>query len=139
MSRNRPAPVLEGSDYSFFEHFRGSDGVASHGIDLKRLLADLHFSSAAEMGLELVDIVVNATRRALAGNLGEIGWRAIPSLMVHRSEPYIKFIALGEGIDPIRRPAYAQIVRQSFSTGGKLMLAPRFSRAVRSQATERVS
>ena len=66
MSKRRPAPVMEGADYSFYDRFHGSDG-ASEGIDLSLLLADLRFSSAVEPELELVDIVVNATRRALIG------------------------------------------------------------------------
>jgi hypothetical protein len=89
MSKRRPSPVMEGADYSFYERFRGGDG-SSEGIDLSLLLADLRFSSTVQLELELVDIVVNATRRALIGNLREAGWRRIPTLMVHRREPYIQ-------------------------------------------------
>jgi hypothetical protein len=130
MSRRRPAPRLEGADYSFYERFTGKiDGGPEEGTDTSLLLADLRFSSAVEPGLELVDIVVNATRRALVGALGEADWRGIPRLMIHRKEPYIKFISLREGADIIRHPPYGQIVRQFFSSGGRLMLAPRFARA----------
>lgn len=101
------------------------------GVDSHLLLADLRFSSAVEPGLELVDIVVNATRRALVGSLGETGWRGISQLMVHRNEPYIQFLIVGGETDTIRHPAYARIVRQGFSNGGRLMLAPRFIRAAR--------
>lgn len=130
MSKRRPAPRLEGADYSFYDRFTGKiDGGPEEGTDTSLLLADLRFSSAVEPGLELVDIVVNATRRALVGALGEPGWRSIPRLMVDRKEPYIKFICLREGADVIRHPLYGQIVRQFFSSGGRLMLAPRFVRA----------
>ena len=90
MSERRPAPVLEGADYSFYERFRETDGEISKGINLSQLLADLKFSSAIVPGLELVDIVVNATRRALTGNLGETGWSGIPKLMIfiERSPTY---------------------------------------------------
>jgi hypothetical protein len=134
MSRRRPAPRLKGADYSFYDRFKGeSDG--EEGIDTNLLLANLRFSSTVKPGLELVDIVVNATRRALVGSLGEIGWRGIPRLMVHRKEPYIKFISLRQdGSDMIRHPSYARVVRQ-FSTGGRVMLAPRFLHAARDKAT----
>ena len=125
-----PCAPLEGADYSFYDRFTGKiDGGPEEGTDTSLLLADLRFSSAVEPGLELVDVVVNATRRALVGALGEPGWRSIPRLMVHRKEPYIKFICLREGADVIRHPLYGQIVRQFFSSGGRLMLTPRFVRA----------
>ena len=140
MSRRRPAPLLEGADYSFYDRFRGKiEGEKEQGIDLSLLLADLRFSPGVEPGLELVDIVVNATRRALVGSLGEAGWRSIPQLMVHRKEPYIKFIILSEGADMIRSPSYSRIVRQFFSSGGKSMLAPRFIRAAAAETRERRS
>ena len=43
----------------------------------------------------MADIAVNATRRALTGNLGIAGWRDIRRLMIHRPEHYIRVIALG--------------------------------------------
>jgi len=126
---------LDGADYSFYERFKGKiEGETEQGTDLNLLMADLRFSSAVEPGLELVDILVNATRRALLGNLGEAGWSGIPRLMVHRKEPYIQFILLSEGADTIRHPSYARIVRQFFSGGGRLMLAPRFIRAATAEA-----
>jgi hypothetical protein len=131
MSKNRPAPVMEGADFSYYERFSGGRREdASKGTDLSLLLADLRFSAASEPGLELVDIVVNATRRALIGSLGEAGWHGIPRLMIHRKQPYIQFLLLSNGPDQIRRPPYAPIVRQHFSQRGRLMVAPRFVRAV---------
>ena len=128
MSMTRPAPVIEGADYSFYERFNAR-AARTCGTDLKLLLRDIRFSTTAEPGLELVDIIVNATRRALLGSLGEAGWRRIPQLMIHRNEqPYIQFIILGEGADAIRYPPYGRIVRQHFSNGGRPMLTPRYIR-----------
>ena len=130
MSRRWPAPLLEGADYSFYDRFRRKiDGETELVTDVALMLADLRFSAAVEPGLELADIVVNATRRALVGSLDEAGWRNIPQLMIHRREPYIQFISLRQdGNDMIRHPSYGGIVRQFFSSGGRLMLAPRFLR-----------
>lgn len=134
MSKSRPAPVMEGADYSFYDRFKGridqGETDASWGTDLTLLMTDLRFSSAPELGLELVDIVVNATRRALIGSLGESGWRNIPRVMIYRKQPYIQFLMLSEGPDQIRRPSYVSIVRHHFSQGGRPMVAPRFIRAV---------
>jgi hypothetical protein len=128
MSKRRPAPRLEGVDYSFYDRFKSNDGE-EEGINVRLLLSDLEFCSEALPELELADIVVNATRRALIGTLGEPGWRKIPQLMVHRKEPYLRFILIGrEDADVIRRPAYARIVTRRFSSGGRSMLAPRFHR-----------
>jgi hypothetical protein len=124
-------PLLEGADYSFYDRFRRKiDGETELGTDVALLLADLRFSAAVEPGLELADIVVNATRRALVGSLGQAGWRGIPRLMIHRGEPYIHFMSLRQdGSDMIRHPPYAPIVQQFFASGGRSMLAPRFLRA----------
>jgi hypothetical protein len=130
MSKRRPVPRLEGVDYSFYDRFTGTEGE-EEGIDIKLLLADLIFCSEALLELELADIVVNATRRALIGTLGEPGWRKIPQLMVHRKEPYLRFILIGrEDAEVIRRPSYARIVTRRFSSGGRSMLAPRFHRLI---------
>ena len=134
MSIRRPAPRMEGADYSYFDRFHagakhGADGE-EQGIDLKLLLEDLRFSSATIPGLELVDILVNATRRALIGNLGEAGWCDIARLMVHRKTPYINFMILREGGDAIHNPPYLHIVKNFFSSGGRSMVAPRFLRSL---------
>lgn len=118
---------MEGADYSFFSKFdRRNPETGEVGTDNALLLADLRFSPSTEPGLELVDIVAASVRRALMGNLGEAGWRDIPRLMIHRKEPYIKLVVWGEGNDQVHQPAYSDVVRNQFSRGGKLMIAPRF-------------
>jgi hypothetical protein len=124
-------PVLEGADYSYFERFNYSDG-AEEGTDLNLLLADLRFSSRVETGLELVDILVNAVRRALVGNLQDVGWRDIRRLMIHRPEHYIELMLLAGASQEPRAPNYARVVRH-FSTGGKPMVSPRFRRIAEEQ------
>lgn len=47
-------------------------------LDLRAVFSDLRFSSANEMGLELVDILTNGVRRALLGNLQPEGWLGEP-------------------------------------------------------------
>jgi hypothetical protein len=137
MSIGRPAPTIEGADYSYYRRFDGPPRLDEkdelRGTDTKLLLADLRFSSETEPGLELVDIVVNATRRALIGSLGEAGWHNIPKLMIHRNEPYIKLIILAEGGDEIHHPPYARIVNTHFSAGGRPMLTASIMRGLNKQ------
>jgi hypothetical protein len=130
MSKSRPRPVLDEADYSYFNRFDGRNPITGdvEGTDNALLLADLRFSTASEPGLELVDIVTSATRRALMGNLAAPGWQNIPRLMIHRKEPYINFVVWGEGPDRLHQAAYGRVVENHFSSGGKLMLAPRFIR-----------
>jgi hypothetical protein len=122
MSKSRPAPRLDGADYSFYDRFSmiGADG--EKGTDLKLLLKDIKFSRETEAGLEFVDILSNAIRRTLTGNLQRDGWKNIHRLMVHRNETYIQFILLGEGRDVVQRASYASIVHEGFSNHGKSML-----------------
>jgi hypothetical protein len=119
MSKRRPAWRIE-ADFTYFDRFCSPGAEGSQGIDLSLLLKDLRFSAAAETGLELVDILVTATRPAMVGNLQFSGWQSIRHLMVHRREPYIKLIVLGE-TNVIGNAPYGDVVRH-FSTGGKPML-----------------
>ena len=77
--------------------FARSFGAPGHGeyFSLNLVLKeDFRFSSAPEFGLEAADILVNAIRRSLAGNLGRQGWLPIRELMVHRTEHYIRLISM---------------------------------------------
>src|SRR5260370_19646762 len=87
---------MEADEFTDFDRFCSPGAEGSQGIDLSLLLKDLRFSAATETGLELVDILVTATRRAMVGNLQFSGWQSIRHLMVQRREPYIKLIVLGE-------------------------------------------
>jgi hypothetical protein len=51
--------------------------------------------------------------------------------MVHRREPYIKLVVLGE-TDVVRNAPYADVVRH-FSTGGKPMVTASLRNAVLSE------
>jgi hypothetical protein len=126
-----PFATLEGADYSHFERFRGkfSDYMKVHfkaddeGIDDGMIMEEnLRFSSVGEPGLEIVDILSNAIRRAMSGRLEVAGWKDIRRLMVHRREPYIQLVALRDAAVP---SSYEGVVRH-FTGGGKVMLSPRF-------------
>jgi len=128
MSRTRPQPVLEGADLSHFDRFKMTSG-AEQGSDGRLLLSDLQFCSSIEPELELVDIMVNASRRALVGTLGVAGFANISQLMIHRRGPCLKFLLLKDNASAvIKNPAYAGIVKRYFSGGGRTMLSPRFLR-----------
>lgn len=133
-SLRKPMLALEGADYSYFdakyrmetpEHLRTHGFSEESGINLRRLMKDsFRFSSDAEPGLELVDIVTNATRRALLGKLGKLGWKLIPRLMLHRHEHYLSFVTLTNAQDSRPKPPWAQTVVQHFASGGRSMVTP---------------
>jgi hypothetical protein len=131
---HEPFMQIPAGDYSHMRRFEGKlsefwrelvkpakdDAPA---MNLGRILGEsIRFSKNAEPGLELVDIVTNATRRALVGNLGRAGWEKIPSLMIHTSGPhYVIMLALkNEPKGTVRRP-YAKTLL-GFSKTGRNML-----------------
>jgi hypothetical protein len=126
MSRRRPTPHLVSADYSHYKKSYGNtDAQGEEGTDLKKLLKDIRFSKDREIGLELVDILTNAIRRTLTGNLQKEGWRNIHKVMIHRNEDkYIQFILLAEGPDVWKNAKYAKAVNEGFADGGKSMLTP---------------
>jgi hypothetical protein len=92
------------------------------GIDLGLMLKEFfRFSDAHEPGLELADIVTNATRRALSGNLRKEGWGGVPHLMIHKPEEYLNFVTLGNQGGPQERP-YGDMLVREFRTGGRPLL-----------------
>lgn len=129
MSKRRPAWMLpEGfhADYSFYKKFSSEDEKGEKGTSLKLLLNDFQFCSDVQYGLEFVDIVTNAVRRSLTGNLQREGWQNIHRLMVHENNgPYISFVLFQEGGDVIHAAPYTNVVNEGFSKDGRLMLTKR--------------
>ena len=134
-SLRQPMNHFVDGDYTYFQRFEMTvpEYLWPHinnpreriGLDIKKILTEsFRFSSDSEPGLEMVDILTNATRRALMGNLGIQGWANIRQLMIHRKKHYIRLISLENAPKGHRYP-YMQVLRH-FSRGGKNMLAPRF-------------
>ena len=107
------------------EYLQGHLPGVEDGIDLKLLMKEsFRFSSESEPGLELVDIVTNATRRALMGNLGREGWLGIPQLMIHTAkDQYLKMVTLTIAGPGPRRP-YAKLLATDFRRNGRSLLTP---------------
>jgi hypothetical protein len=138
-SLTNPAASLEGADYSHFERYRAklpahlkqhvADPERDDAFSLTMLLKEhFRFSAQPEPGLELVDILANATRRALVGSLDIRGWKGLPCLMIHRKHQYIEVSTFGDSMKNRTRPYFPVLAH--FMTGGKRMLAPRFARSV---------
>jgi hypothetical protein len=98
--------------------------VRDHDIDYamgisKLVGGNIRFSSTAQPGLELVDVLTNAVRRAVTGKLQPEGYEHLPSLMVHRSSHYISVVSMaGEQKQTV---SYASVLRH-FRHGGKSMV-----------------
>jgi hypothetical protein len=133
MLGREPMMMIEGYDLTRFEakfrmpmpqYLRESlFPDREYGYDLK-LLLDEHFSfsAAPEYGLELVDVLTNATRRALKGHLGASGWRQIPQLMIARHESSLTMISLSKAASAADIP-YRDVVTEAFRRGGRNMVA----------------
>ena len=141
-SLREPMEVFDGGNYTYFFRKFGRntpDRLKPHVSDPDDGMVNLHkimkesfrFSSDPELGLELADVVTNATRRALQGNLGEEGWQHVPRLMLNRKQQYLTIISFGE---PAAYPGlpYARIVARGFSGCGRPLLPrPRIERRSR--------
>jgi hypothetical protein len=136
MSLSKPGNLLPGGDYRYLQRFFFQELPAylkdkapkvvpgpAAGLDLQMMYREsFRFSSDPEPGLELVDIVTNALRRALIGNLGEEGWRPLRGLMLHRSDVYVSHLSLKATEGVLTQP-YKKVLNQ-FRTGGRIMAAP---------------
>lgn len=134
-SFSEPLKQLPLGDYSHMERFeteadpflreksKWKEG-GPRPLDIGKILGEsFKFSPSGNRGIELVDIVVNATRRALNGNLQPKGWARIPELMIHRKGPYISLTSLQDDPDPNRVYPYQEAL-MAFGKGGRTMLPP---------------
>jgi hypothetical protein len=129
MSKRRGAWMLPAefhADYSFYDKFSVTDANGESGTSLKLLLNDIKFCSDIQAGLELVDVLSNAVRRALTNKLQKEGWQNIHRLMIHENDKTcIQFVLFQEGGDVVHNPSYADVVHSGFTNGGRLMLTKR--------------
>jgi hypothetical protein len=112
-------------NYSSLKRFKRKETADEDSLDPVRLLRDFKFKAGQETGLEFVDVLANATRRMLRGELQREGWINMHGLMIHRTETYIKFILFGPGPDVVQGADYAAIVNDGFRKNGKRMFTRR--------------
>jgi hypothetical protein len=129
MLRRRGAWMLPAgfhADYSFYEKFSVKDTGGERETSLKLLLEDIKFCSDVQPGLEFVDVLSNAVRRALTNKLQKEGWQNIHRLMIHENDKkYIQFVLFQEGGDVVHKPSYVGVVHDGFTNGGRRMLTQR--------------
>ncbi|WP_170432906.1 DUF3800 domain-containing protein [Ruegeria arenilitoris] len=136
MSLQRPGALLPDGDYRHFRRFIIDDipeylrDVAppvnrkyGAGVDLQKMYREsFRFSSEPEPGLELVDIVTNALRRGLVGNLGEAGWLPLRGLMIHKSQVYVNPVGFLPPGQKLTQPLQGRM--NKFRAGGRIMATP---------------
>lgn len=125
----KPTARLVGANYRAFEkrycseewpdHLPEREPNAPPAMEITKVFQDTRFSSEAEAGLELADIVANAIRRTVAGRLDKRAWGPLAGLFIARRQHCIHFIALN-GVTKAD-PAYSGIVR-AFGKGGRSMI-----------------
>lgn len=138
-SLKEPLAVFEEGDYSHFNRLarersmpeylrsrvRGPVGEQVTNVT-KVMREDFRFSDQSEPELEMVDVLVNATRRALMGHLKVEGWRDIRELIIKQREKHsIQLLSLhASPTKVVGMPYWPTLLH--FSARGRLMLAPRF-------------
>jgi len=125
-----PIAHLTDANYRYFERFEmGSSDVPSPmreqmesagrsgAIDLRKVYRE-HFEFAAShrsSGIKMVDILVNATTRALNNTLSESGWKHLGNLMVNGVRPGFTLVKLASdgacGVYDVVTP-YGSVVRK---------------------------
>jgi len=127
-----PMAMLRSADYSHFaasypstispslrQHI-GESPTEAFAVNVGQIVRrNFRFSSAPEPGLELVDVLTNAVRRAMRSSLGKRGWELMPQLMIERPRHYIDLVTLAEAQNIVY--PYLPVLRH-FSTGGKALL-----------------
>jgi len=97
------------------------------GRDLSPAFNEMQFSAEMLPGLELVDVLTNAIRRALMKRLDPAGWIGIRKLMIHRTgTSYIR--PFGFGVEERIAPVEVAAVLRQFRTCGRSMLTEKLSR-----------
>jgi hypothetical protein len=130
MSTRDPAPRPNPKDgsllnFTYFDKAHTGRFGNDEGIDPALLLKHFRFSSDIDIGLELVDILCNATRRTLRRELDRAGWINVHKLMIDRNESYIKFPIFQAGPNVVQNAAYGAIVNEGFRNGGRPMFTRR--------------
>ena len=130
-----PAQFLRGGDYSYFKRFlfhdlpaylerhapQNLDMTLGAGVNLQLVFREsFRFSSEAEPGLELVDIVTNALRRALRGKMDESAWTHLSRLLIHRADFNVRPVSMSFN-DEMTSRSYSYVL-QKLRSGGRNML-----------------
>lgn len=112
-----PLPKLVGADYSALQRFLGETSVSPEHlrarvtqpsqpfryVDIDALMRDLKFArSHTSTGIQAVDMLAAAIRRACNGTLGEKGWKGLGRLMPtpERGAECVRFVALEDIQEP---------------------------------------
>jgi len=107
-SKQTPFQRIENGDYTYLQPYYElppekanraaqelKDDPDKIAFDIERVLRDLKFEdSKNNLGLQLADVVANASQRALNGRLQEEGYAGIGGLMVTQTDPAFRFCLL---------------------------------------------
>jgi hypothetical protein len=135
-SFREPFIMAEGGDYRWHDRFKAEpseykmqfakDSEKGDFGNLRLVMTeDFRFSSDPEFGLEAADILTNTVRRSMSGHFGSRGWLALPQLMIHRKDHYIKLISLSQEEHATPRVPYAKMIND-FRSGGRSILPNKF-------------
>ncbi len=128
-SLKEPFPMLEGANYKYFSRFDAEEEkIPNHlqeayssprkpagAMDIKKVFQEslIFGDSADDLGLQMVDLAVNALRRSVAGHLQFEGYKNLGSLMIRRKEKALKLFYPVDGAKSgtVKVP-YASVIAQ---------------------------
>ena len=134
---HEPLILLKGADYSYLDIDKIEEPEwlvsaakrdnpnleikGSNFISMPNFFKDMQFISEINYGLELVDILTNAVRRALMGNLEVGGWKDISRIIIHKKGNHrINLFSFSQMNNGDNLP-YARVMHD-FDKGGKSMV-----------------
>lgn len=131
-SHSDPAMIIPYGDYSYYDNSYGAElsDYPEGGHDLLKVFSKLNFCSTIEYGLELVDVLTNALRRALVGNLQESGWGCLPDIVIRTKEESFRFILFSDEKDFKRPNAPYLTAYKKLAHGRKVMLSRSTSKLI---------
>jgi hypothetical protein len=122
MALRTPFIALSEGDYSHFdkrfqmdtpEWYKEATGQSeTYCTNLGLILKNIKFDSSANFGLEMVDVLTNAIRRALSGNLREEGWYSISKLIPKMREKHQVQMLCFADEGATRSVPYARVIRK---------------------------
>lgn len=122
MALRTPFIALSQGNYTYFdkvfqmetaEWFKEATGAREkYCTNLGLILKDFKVPSTPNYGLEIVDVLTNAIRRALSGNLREEGWCNISKLIVKmRAKHQVQMLSFtDEGA--VQSVPYGRVIRK---------------------------
>ena len=140
-SLREPSFRLKGADYSFMDKHEiprpdwlpaaKDDGREYSTMLLNDIFSKFRFVSSPEYGLEMVDILTNAVRRACVGNLKIEGWKDISKLIISKKDTNrARLLKLGP-VNPKQKLPYSKVIKKLDEQGRSMLTSNKLKQTLK--------